>query len=160
MNKWSNKSQIRLDSCHPDIVKIFNAVLPNYDCTVLEGSRLTSRQIQLFKEGKSKLDGINNLSNHQVTIEEPLSKAIDIVPYPIPNKWGEIDLRDRANIKYQSRELAEFYFFAGHVMAVADELLRRGEITHKLRWGGDWSSDNDLNDQTFFDLPHYEIIEV
>ena len=28
----------------------------------------------------------------------------------------------------------------------------------KIRWGGDWDSDNDLNDQKFMDLAHFEEI--
>ena len=29
----------------------------------------------------------------------------------------------------------------------------------KIRWGGDWDSDNIMKDQTFNDLPHFEIID-
>jgi peptidoglycan L-alanyl-D-glutamate endopeptidase CwlK len=28
----------------------------------------------------------------------------------------------------------------------------------KIRWGGDWDRDEELHDQTFFDLPHFELI--
>ena len=26
-----------------------------------------------------------------------------------------------------------------------------------IRWGGDWDSDNNLNDQNFMDLVHFEL---
>lgn len=28
----------------------------------------------------------------------------------------------------------------------------------KIRWGGDWDLDTDLKDNTFDDLPHFELI--
>lgn len=43
--------------------------------------------------------------------------------------------------------------FAGYVMRVADEL------GIKLRYGGDWDGDKKTADQSFNDLPHYEILE-
>lgn len=64
-----------------------------------------------------------------------VGKAIDLAPYPI----------DWQNTK-------RFYYFAGIVMAVAREM----GIT--LRWGGDWDRDNDLDDQTFMDLVHFELV--
>ena len=44
-----------------------------------------------------------------------------------------------------------FYNFAGTVQGVAKML------NIKIRWGGDWDSDNDLKDQTLYDLPHFEL---
>ena len=61
-------------------------------------------------------------------------KAVDIAPYPID--WT----RDR------------FYFLAGLVFAKADEL------GIKIRWGGDWDNDKDFKDQSFDDLPHFELL--
>ena len=60
--------------------------------------------------------------------------AIDLAPYPID--WN--------NKK-------RFYYFGGIVVAVAKEL------NIPLRWGGDWDSDDDLDDQKFMDLVHFEI---
>ena len=64
-----------------------------------------------------------------------VGKALDIAPYPID--WN--------NTK-------RFYYFAGMVLAVAKEMGL------KIRWGGDWDMDNDLDDQTFMDLVHFELI--
>lgn len=63
-----------------------------------------------------------------------IGKAIDLAPYPID--W---------------EDTKRFYYFAGMVMALAKEM----EIP--LRWGGDWDSDDDLSDQTFDDLVHFEL---
>jgi hypothetical protein len=67
--------------------------------------------------------------------EKP-SLAIDIAPYPID--WDDAE---------RFRRLAEYVLGIANVMGV------------KLRWGGDWDGDNDLTDQTFNDLVHFEIVE-
>jgi len=67
------------------------------------------------------------------TIASP-ARAVDVVPYPI-------DWDDREG----------FYAFGGFVKGVASQ---KGI---KIRWGGDWDSDNDLHDQNFIDLPHFEL---
>lgn len=63
-------------------------------------------------------------------------KAVDLAPFPID--WN--------NTK-------QFYYFAGMVLAVAKDM------GIKIRWGGDWDMDNDLNDQNFMDLVHFELVE-
>jgi len=62
-------------------------------------------------------------------------KAVDVAPYPI--NWED---RER------------FTYFAGFVMGIASQ---QGL---KLRWGGDWDKDTDLADNSFDDLPHFEIV--
>ena len=62
-------------------------------------------------------------------------KAVDVAPYPI--NWED---RER------------FTYFAGFVMGIASQ---QGL---KLRWGGDWDKDTDLSDNSFDDLPHFEIV--
>lgn len=64
------------------------------------------------------------------------SMGIDVAPYPID--WNDIK---------------RFYHFGGFVQSRAESL------GIKLRWGGDWDSDRDLNDQTFMDLVHFELEE-
>lgn len=134
MPTFANKSKAELRTCHPDLQKLFNEVIKHYDCTILEGKRSCERQYELFRQGKSKLDGINKKSKHQVTDEEPLSKAVDVVPYPI-------DWNDKIR----------FYHFVGYVKATADQM------NIKIRSGADWNNNNNLKDQTFFDLPHFEL---
>jgi peptidoglycan L-alanyl-D-glutamate endopeptidase CwlK len=36
-------------------------------------------------------------------------------------------------------------------------LFEIGAIKHRIRWGGDWDMDNDLSDNTFNDLVHFEL---
>lgn len=141
MYKLGGNSIEKLNTCHEDLKSIATEVIKIIDFTVLEGHRTQERQIELYKEGKSKMDGINKKSKHQ---SEP-SIAFDIAPYPV-------DFSDKEKSK------ARFYYLAGIVKHIAYELFSEKKISHNIRWGGDWNSDNDFNDQTFDDLVHFELI--
>lgn len=130
MPNFSNRSQEKLNSCHIDLQKIFNVVIQNYDCTILEGHRSDEKQDELFRQGKSQLRAGQSKHN-----QNP-SMAVDVAPYPI--NWN-----DRV----------KFYHFVGYVKATADQL------GIKIRCGADWDNDNDLHDQTFFDLVHFELLK-
>jgi len=149
MYNFGKKSRERLDTCHPDIIKIMEEVIKFYDFSVIEGIRSAERQQKLFKEGKSQLDGINKMSRHQ-DHGDGLSHAIDIMPYY------------KGFNPFQSENGPKvFYYMAGLVMATAERLLKEGIIEHKVIWGGNWDSDMDFfGDSSFFDLPHLELKKV
>jgi peptidoglycan L-alanyl-D-glutamate endopeptidase CwlK len=67
------------------------------------------------------------------------SQAVDIVPFS--SHYGLMWNDSRA-----------FYILAGHAKTIAQQMGLR------LRWGGDWDNDNNLDDQKFNDLPHWEIL--
>ena len=134
MFKFSKNSLDRLNSCHPDLQLIFIEAIKIMDCAVLEGYRSDSEQQEYFRQGKSKKQA--GQSKHNCVP----SMAVDVAPYPI--NWDDKE---------------RFYYFAGIVKGVASMLLEQGKISHKIRFGGDWDGDNNLNNQTFFDLPHYEL---
>lgn len=129
MPKYGTRSAERLSTCHKGIQRLFNRVVEDFDCSVLEGHRGEARQNQLFNEGKSKLEYPHGKHNRKP------SEAIDVAPYPID--WDDLN---------------RFYYFAGYVKALANEMGL------KIRWGGDWDGDTILDDQTFMDLPHFEIL--
>lgn len=145
MPKFGDVSKARLETCHKDIQTICNFVIKYFDFSVLEGAREDARQFSLYLDKKSKLDGVNQKSKHQVTVEEPLSYAVDVAPYPI-------DFSDKHKAK------ARFFLMAGYFFMASEILFEHGLITHKLRWGGDWDSDKTFDDQSFDDLPHMELI--
>lgn len=147
MPKFGKVSQERLNTCHIDLKKICNEVIRHIDFSVLEGARTDEAQKQYFKDGKSKLDGVKKKSKHQVTKQKPLSDAVDVAPYPI-------------DFNNDSKAKARFYMLAGYFFQASETLYEAGEITNKLRWGGDWDGDKDFKDQTFDDLPHFELIAV
>ena len=70
--------------------------------------------------------------------------AVDAAPY------------ERAQgIDWKPRQMA---FFAGYVKAMADQMYRTGIISHRVRCGIDWDSDYDIDDETFIDAPHFELV--
>lgn len=135
MPAFSNSSLNKLSTCHKDLQILFNEVIKHFDCTVLEGFRDKDTQNKAFDDGKSKLQWPNGKHNSNP------SNAVDVAPYPI-------DWNDRQR----------FYFFAGRVLGVADALKDQGKMTHSIRYGGDWNGDNQLNDNKFNDLVHFELI--
>lgn len=135
MPKFSNKSLKKLGECHQDLQLLFNYVIRHRDCSILVGHRTAIEQNIAFVNGYSKLDWPNSKHN-----KKP-SEGIDVSPFPLD--W---------------EDTISFYFFAGFVMACANMLYELGLMKHKLRFGGDWDSDNDLHDQTLMDLVHFELI--
>jgi peptidoglycan L-alanyl-D-glutamate endopeptidase CwlK len=129
MPSFGARSKQNLSSAHPDLQRLFNEVIKHIDCTVLEGHRDKEAQDKAFHEGKSQTKWPNSKHNSKP------SMAVDVAPYPI--NWND---RER------------FYYFAGFVKATA---VRMGI---NIRWGGDWDGDYDFRDQTFFDLPHFELV--
>ena len=135
MSIFSPKSQQKLNTCHPNIIFLFEHVVKEYDCSILEGARSDKRQNELFKSGASKKKAGQSKHNHLPSL------AVDVSPYPIPKNWGADNFK----------ELARFYHFAGYVKATAEKL------GIEIRWGGDWNGNNKFTDQGFDDLVHYEI---
>lgn len=144
MNKYSKTSKRRLSQGHRDLQLIFSTALQGWDHTILTGHRGKDEQNRKYLSGESKVQWPNSKHN-----SDP-SMAIDAAPWPIPKKWGEGN----------RNEYEKFRYFAFYVLGIADTLLQAGEITHSLRWGGDWDSDNDVTDQDFNDLVHFELVEA
>jgi len=141
---FSNSSLKKLETCHKDIQVILKELIKYYDFSVVEGHRSQETQIKYFAEGKSKLDGINKKSKHQ---SYP-SMAVDIMPWKSgTNAFSGKELDSR-----------RFYLMMGMVKAIALRLKEEGKITYDVRFGLDWDGDDTFNDQTFHDLPHFELI--
>jgi len=126
--RFGRTSRKRLKTCDEDLIFLFEEVVKYFDCSVLEGHRGKRLQNKYFKEGKSKLKFPDGNHNKKPTT------AIDVVPYPV-------DWDDRERMTY----------FAGFVKGVA------AILGVPIRWGGDWNSNNDLKDNNFDDLPHFEL---
>ena len=129
MPSFSKISRDRLATCHPNLQRLFNHVVLDYDCSIICGHRDKKDQNAAFADNRSKLQWPDG--NHNSVP----SNAVDVAPYPV----------DWSNLK-------RFYLFAGYVIATAREMDIR------LRWGGDWDGDFDLDDQGFNDLVHFELL--
>ena len=128
--KYSNKSLEKLKTCHPDLQKIFKEAIKYVDITIIEGERSKERQEELVRTGKSK-----TLNSKHIKQNDGYSHAIDAVAYPI--EWEN----------WQKN-----YMFAGFIKGLATSM------GIKIRMGADWNGNFDTKDQTFHDLPHFELI--
>ena len=128
MPKFGKKSKERLATCDERLQKLFNEVINYVDCSVLEGHRSEERQNRLFEEYKTKVKFPSGRHNSKP------SRAVDVTPYPVD--WHD---RERQTL------------FAGFVLGIAKSM------GIKLRWGGDWDMDFEVQDNKFDDFPHFEI---
>ena len=133
MPSFSSRSKARLDTCDPRLVEIMEEVVKHVDCTIIQGERPKEDQDEFFRTGKSTVEWPN--SKHNCPNGEK-SRAVDIMMYPI--HWDDWH---------------RHFFFVGFVKAIA---FSKG---YKVRSGLDWDGDNDFNDQSFNDAPHFEIID-
>lgn len=128
MPSFGKRSAKRLGTCHVDLIRLFERVVEEYDCTIMTGHRGRKAQNAAFDGGNSKLrfpDGKHNAMP---------SMAVDAAPYPVD--W---------------KDTKRFYHFAGYVLGIAKEMGLN------IRNGADWDQDFDLNDQMFNDLVHFEL---
>ena len=130
MPKFGTKSTNQLSTCKKELQEVFNEVIKTVDCSVLEGHRSEDRQNALYKEGKTKVTYPKGRHNSSPSL------AVDVAPYPID--WGD---RER------------FHLFAGFVLGIAKSM------GINLRWGGDWNSNWQVDDNKFDDFPHFELRE-
>ena len=137
MAKFGKTSLERLETCHEDLQLLFLQVVSTFDCSVICGHRGEEEQNKAFNASPqlSKLKFPDSKHNSYP------SMAIDVVPYPVD--WQDIK---------------RMHYFAGYVKATAEQLKKDQLISHDIRWGGDWDGDTQVNDQTFIDLPHFELV--
>lgn len=120
--KFSQRSLNNLKGIHPNMVRLMNEAIKTapIDFVITEGVRTAQRQQELFKQGRSKCDGIKKKSNHQVK-SDGFGYAVDLYPLPVD---------------YNNKQA--FKTLAGHIKQVANRL------NIKISWGGDWKSFVDM----------------
>lgn len=141
MSKYSfgARSRDKLNTCAVSIQQVTERALSYgvMDFSVTEGHRTVEVQQQLYREGKTQIDGVDKLGKHNVMP----SKAADLLPYPATvngvNVWSDKQ---------------RFCVLAGLMYAAA------AELGVSIRWGGDWDGDGNNADSNFLDLPHFEIL--
>lgn len=134
MPEFSPASRRKLNSCHPDLQRLFNRVIQYRDCTIICGYRTEEEQNEAYRTGNSQLKFPESMHNL-----DP-SAAVDVMPYfdTTPHiRWDDIE---------------STYNFIGFVQGIAEEL------GIEIRSGSDWDMDDNFHDQSFMDLPHYELV--
>ena len=158
-DNYGAKSHERLATTHPQLQKLMKTVGVNFPNTILEGERSIEQQRKNVEKGVSKTMN----SKHVRTPAEAVDAAPDPLSWPQTGKLkariervtGELTDAQEAEIMAlvgeYVKDVARWYYFGGFVLGTAEEL------GIKIRWGGDWNSNRDLDDQTFDDLPHFEV---
>ena len=118
MYKASKRSKENVKGIDERLVLLvgYALAISKVDFVVVEGLRSTERQKQLYREKKSKCDGVTNISKHQE------GKAIDV--YYVG--WKNSDSPDDERWK----KLIEIF------------KLARKNLNLKLNFGYDWNWDN------------------
>lgn len=86
MAKFGAKSKERLSECHPDLVRLMEALVQELDVTILCGHRGEKEQNAAFIAGNSKLQWPRSKHNSKP------SRAVDVAPYS--SKVKGVDWKD------------------------------------------------------------------
>lgn len=129
MYKYGTTSQARLDTCHPDLQKLFTELSNDWNISIICGHRTEEAQNAAVASGNSKTPYPKSKHNTSPSI------AVDAALYPI-------DWKDNGR----------HYMFVGMVKQKAKDL------GINIRCGADWDGDNETRDQTFNDLVHFELV--
>jgi hypothetical protein len=111
MPKFGSRSRKELKSAHPDLQRLFNEVIKEFDCAVLCGHRGRADQDKAFQGGFSKVRWPNSKHNKTPSL------ACDVMPHPL-------DWKDRERLN-------------AFAVVVKDVAKRLGI---KIRWGGDFKT--------------------
>lgn len=133
MPSYSHISAQRLATAHPKLQLVFNEAIKVRDISILYGFRSKEEQDAAFNAGNSKLKWPNSKHNSSPSL------AIDAIPFPFKNE------------DWKNRE-----FWVSWSSWVVGFAAAKGVI---LRSGYDWDRDFDFKDQTFYDGPHFELVE-
>lgn len=159
MSEYGTESKTNLETVHPIIRLVCNRAITLIDHKVICGWRGEAAQHEAFVSGNSKVDWPNSNHNRQVYSEVfkkwiPESFAVDLAPWPI-------DYWNAGSTETQKREgTLRFYYLAGIMIGIADELNLPGSFGMRLRWGGDWNRNGIFTDESFRDIGHFEIIKA
>jgi hypothetical protein len=157
MFEFGKTSKEHLLTVDKDLKKVFNLVIKrsNIDFGISRGYSSPAEQFELFKKGRSLVNGKWVISNkgQVVTYKDGTTspskhntrEAVDIYAY-FPNNKSEA---------YNKMALS---YIAGLVRSVSEELFEKGEITKKVVSGMNWDDDGDfMFDQEFIDYPHFQV---
>jgi len=154
MAKFGNKSKEILATVHQDLQTVLEYAIKIVDFTILRGACTAEEQFQLYKQGRKKVGDAWVIANkkkvvtykdgHIMKSRHQYKEAIDIAFYrkTIPHIiWDD----DKAN-----------YYLVGIVLGVAEMLRQYGAIDCTIRSGANWDCDEELDDETFYDVFHIE----
>lgn len=139
MSAFGARSRANLAGVHPTLVRILSEVTQAFDCTVLGGTRTLAEQQQNVAKGLSK-----TLDSKHLVQSDGYGHAVDVAPNP--QQW---DNSPPSGLTKYDVELIAFQFYVkGYAKAQGVD----------LRIGADWNNNNEIQDNTFNDLDHIEVV--
>lgn len=144
MPELDQKSKDKLALCHPDLQMVFEKAIEFVDFAVICGYRNRADQDRAFAIHKSEKKWPN--SKHNKMVKRLVDGTLQMVPESVA---VDIGAREDSKITW---DMKYYYHIAGAIKVIA-QILKVD-----IRWGGDWDSDGNMNDQTFNDLGHFELV--
>ena len=143
MPQFGEASKKKLERVDPRLIEVLNRVIPYKDFTIISGFRGKAEQDLLFAEGRSTKKWPDSKHNRDAEGNiRPPCPAVDIAPW----------FSSTPNVRWDDQN--EFILLAGMIIQAGRE------IGVTIRWGGNWDMDDDaMDDQSFQDLGHFEIVE-
>ena len=158
MYSFGKQSLQNLSSCSEELRRVAYRALGYglMDFSVIEGHRDQHTQDKYYDMGVSKVKWPDGKHNSLP------SKAFDLNPYDHRFKCGLIgnDIQVRhfmVTYKMSMSDVRSYITTQYHRMAMLISAAAKEEKV-PMRWGGDWDRDNDILDQSFNDLAHFERI--
>jgi hypothetical protein len=172
----------RIEDAEPDIVAIYTEAKARWKKDyplgpwpeLNETYRSPELQAAYYAQGRRPLSEVNKLraalglyllsaseNRRVVTNAKPGQSNHNIYPSPALDVRFRLYAPKKPGGKLEPAGItwAEKYYlqFGGYMIAAAGWLKAAGKITRKMRWGYDWNG-NGKNDQSFYDMPHYETV--
>lgn len=129
MPSFGTRSRLALLTVDPVLVTVLEEAVKYFDFSVLEGHRGEAGQNAAFDAGLSKKRWPDGKHNGLP------SEAVDVAPFPID--WKDTEA---------------FIYLAGFIVGIGATM----GVT--IRSGADWDSDRQMDDETFRDYGHLEVV--
>lgn len=129
MPKFSSRSLANLAQLHPELQRLLNEAIKQFDFVILDAQRGEAEQMMAYRTGNSKAKFGQSAHNYVPAV------ACDIVPYPI--NWKAI----KPFITLQ--------------MNIIKPLAAKMKIP--IRQGIDFNMNGVITDKEFRDYPHVEL---
>lgn len=156
--KFGQTSTARLQTCHHDLQIIMQEAIKctDVDFSITHGHRTPEEQFELFKKGRMLVSGKWEIMDRAkvVTYKDGYTNKSRHNHYPS----HAVDIAAFVNGKITWDEKHLLYLM-GLIKGIANRLYIEGKVQHQIKNGANWDNDGQIiHDQSFVDLPHFEIV--
>ena len=102
MPSFGTSSLAKLETCDYRLIALFQEVVKDEDCQVIQGARTKAEELDDIARGVSRLTDPMDSKHVVDPLTRPLALAVDVAPYPVD--WTKS---------------GRFCYFAGYVMKTA-----------------------------------------